>query len=87
MYEDGHITELQYKNTIKEPITPKITNFESGCLNQDTAFFCDYVRNVMLKDIRYGESEEARWNNFYKGGLRIHTTLDAELQATELETM
>jgi len=44
------------------------------------AYFVEYVRQQMLNDKRFGESEQDRANNLYKGGLRIYTTLSLRAQ-------
>lgn len=43
-------------------------------------YFVEYVKRSLLKDIRFGETEEERAHHLYRGGLVIRTTLVPELQ-------
>lgn len=44
-------------------------------------YFVEEVRRFLLSDTRFGETFEERRDLLFAGGLRIETTLDAELQA------
>ncbi|GAB3849165.1 transglycosylase domain-containing protein [Nesterenkonia populi] len=53
----------------------------AGCINAANApYFCDYVTKLIAEDPQFGETEEDRLNLLNRGGLRIETTLDPELQ-------
>jgi penicillin-binding protein 1A len=44
-------------------------------------YFVEAVKREIMKDRRFGGTEIARARNLYKGGLRIETTLEPDLQA------
>lgn len=44
-------------------------------------YFVEAVKREVLRDRRFGRNEIARARNLYKGGLRIETTLEPDLQA------
>ena len=43
-------------------------------------YFVDHVKRWFLKNRRFGSTFEERYNRLFEGGLRIHTTLDLDLQ-------
>ena len=43
-------------------------------------YFVEYVRQKILNDKRFGETEQERANALYKGGLRVYTTLNLKTQ-------
>jgi membrane peptidoglycan carboxypeptidase len=45
------------------------------------AHFVDYVKHHILTSRRFGETYTERYDFLFKGGLRIHTTIDLDLQA------
>lgn len=72
------------------PIEPVITPSISGCAvaaQYNAAFFCDYVRDVVLNDTAYGKTSADRWNTLNRGGLEIYTTLNLDLQAQAQEAL
>jgi membrane peptidoglycan carboxypeptidase len=88
MLEDGKITQEQHDEAYDAPIEPKITNPKDGCLAAKGAeYFCQYVRDVIERDPAFGENEEERREALRRGGLKIYTTLDWELQNTAQESI
>ena len=53
----------------------------------NAAFFCDYVRDVVLNDPAFGATSDARWATLTRGGLKIYTTLNLDLQATAQQSL
>ncbi len=45
------------------------------------AFFCEYIRNALLSDSKFGATYEARQRRLFEGGLVIKTSLDPQIQA------
>lgn len=43
-------------------------------------YFVEYVKQLMLEDKQFGSTVSERANALFKGGLRIYTTIDPELQ-------
>ncbi|MBF6046420.1 penicillin-binding protein [Streptomyces sp. NRRL B-1677] len=65
-----------------EPLKLKVTRPKSGCITavSGAGFFCDYVREVFLKDPVFGKTKEARAKRWNEGGMTIRTTLDPQTQ-------
>lgn len=79
------ITEAQYDKAVATPITPKITPKQSGCQSAvayDAGFFCDYVKDVMLQNPAFGKTADERQLRFQRGGMKVYTTLNLDLQST-----
>ncbi|WP_431220619.1 transglycosylase domain-containing protein [Leifsonia xyli] len=83
MYITHTITKQQRDAAKATPIQPTITPTTQGCAGAqqfNAAFFCDYVRDVILNDPAYGSTADARWQTLNRGGLKIYTTLNLDLQ-------
>lgn len=78
----GKITQERYDEAVATPVEPKITEPSTGCQTAGgSAYFCDYVKNILQTDPAFGEDAETRMLNFRRGGYDVYTTLDLELQA------
>ena len=81
LLDDGKITQEQYTAAVIEPITPAITEPSTGCAAANgTAYFCQYVKNTILRDPAFGETADDRYRTLQRGGLNIYTTLDYRIQ-------
>jgi len=90
MYVNHKITAADRDAAKKTPITPAITPTTSGCTaasQYNAAFFCDYVRDVILNDAAYGKTAAERWDTLNRGGLKIYTTLNLDLQAVAQQSL
>lgn len=88
MLAEGKISQQQHDDAIKEPVTPKITPASSGCETAGgSAYFCDYVTWVIKNDKAFGATEDERWAAFVRGGWKIMTTLNPEMQAAAVEAI
>ncbi|WP_158863102.1 penicillin-binding protein [Leifsonia sp. AG29] len=90
MYVNHKITKAQRDAAKKAPITPTITPATNGCVSAqkfNAAFFCDYVRDVILNDPAYGKTSDDRWATLMRGGLKIYTTLNLDLQAVAQQSL
>lgn len=88
MLSDGKITQEEYDVASAEPITPAIQQRAQGCqLASGAEFFCEYVRSIVLTDTKFGETPEDRQRNLRRGGMKIYTTLDPDLQATAADAI
>ncbi|MFC4242099.1 transglycosylase domain-containing protein [Gryllotalpicola reticulitermitis] len=76
------ISETQYEQAIKTPITPHITPQVSGCstASHDAAYYCSYVQDELLQDPAFGKTAAERATKLATGGLRIYTPLRLDLQ-------
>ncbi|OMG53460.1 transglycosylase domain-containing protein [Tessaracoccus sp. ZS01] len=66
------------KETTFDP--SKIKRLPNGCVASQFPFLCDYVQRTLMKMPSMGETEEERRNMLNRGGLTIHTLIDAEAQ-------
>lgn len=88
MLAEGKISQQQHDEAIAQPVTPKITSAASGCETAaGSAFFCDYVTWVIKNDDAFGATEDERWAAFVRGGWKITTTLDLDLQAAAVASL
>ncbi len=78
----GKVTRAQYDEAVATPVEPKITEPSTGCHTAGaSAYFCDYVKNILQTDPIFGEDAETRMLNFRRGGYDVYTSLDMDLQA------
>jgi membrane peptidoglycan carboxypeptidase len=78
------ITEAQYEQAVKTPITPKITPQVSGCAtaaSHDAAYYCSYVQDELMQDPAFGKTAAERTAKLATGGLHIYTPLRLDLQS------
>ncbi|MEO7024373.1 MAG: transglycosylase domain-containing protein [Leifsonia sp.] len=88
MYQYKKLTKAQYDEAMKTPITPVITPSVRGCQTAGgAAYFCDYVQKIFLNDPSFGPDQDTRLATFNRGGFKIYTTLDLDLQATAESTL
>jgi|GEM_PF-492996 len=82
MATNKYVSQTQADAAKQMPITLHITSGQSvdSCVESVAPFFCDYVRNTLLKDKALGATDEERQRRVYEGGLEIHTTLDMKVQ-------
>ena len=81
MLEERKITQAEFDEAIATPVTPVITEPSTGCQTAGgSAYFCDYVKNILQNDPVFGEEEETRMMNFRRGGYDVYTTIDLDLQ-------
>jgi membrane peptidoglycan carboxypeptidase len=82
MAEYGKITNEQRDKAIATPITPKLTNSPSGCqaAPYGAAYFCDYITWIIKNDTAFGATEDDRWTAFQRGGWKIYSTMNVDLQ-------
>jgi membrane peptidoglycan carboxypeptidase len=88
MYDYKKLTKAQYDEAIKTPVTPVITQSVRGCQTAgNAAYFCDYVQKIFLNDPSFGKDEDTRIAAFNRGGYKIYSTLDLDLQGTAQSTL
>lgn len=88
MLEDGKITQAQHDEAFAEPIEPKLVAPTSGCSGAKGAeYFCQLVRNVLSANEALGENQDDRNTTLRRGGLKVYTTLNLDLQKTATELM
>jgi membrane peptidoglycan carboxypeptidase len=88
MLDDQKITRDQYVAAAIEPITPVITPATTGCGTAGgSAYFCQYVRDVIENDPAFGATPEERERALKRGGLSVYTTIDLRVQAAAESAM
>ncbi|WP_312179678.1 transglycosylase domain-containing protein [Arthrobacter sp.] len=82
MLDKGRISQEEYDTAVATGLDLAITPVLNGCVGAEQApYFCDYVKQLVLNDDRYGATYEDRDKLLYRGGLSITTTLDPALQS------
>lgn len=76
MLQTGDITQKQYDKGIKTTVKTKEGKSNNGCSNADYVYYCALVKNELLSNKAFGETQEERDNFVYKGGLTITTAMD-----------
>ena len=85
MLSHGKITQAQHDEAVATPVTPQITPRIAGCnvaeANYGLGNFCDYVQRYIQADPNFGDTPQEREFNFSRGGYKIYTTIDLDMQA------
>ncbi|MFW6721989.1 transglycosylase domain-containing protein [Streptomyces sp. MAR4 CNY-716] len=89
MASNDYVTRAEADKAMKKPLGLKVTQPRSGCTTAVTGAgaFCDYVREVLLKDKGFGKTREQRLMRWNRGGLTIRTTLDPTAQKSANESI
>lgn len=90
MFEQGKITEKQYKKALKYKITlsskrsaAQTTVTETDKKQKYNSYYVDYVIDEIISDLRkeYGYDYNEAWRQVYCGGLKIETACDMRIQS------
>jgi len=84
MFANGKITKEEHDAARATKVEPKITPTQNGCMTAqqyNAAFFCDYVERTIEQNPIFGKTEDDRSNFLTRGGLKIYTTLNLDLQS------
>lgn len=87
MLREGRITQAQHDEAVATEVTPVITPRLAGCAvaeNIGLGHFCNYVQLYIQNDPSFGSTAEERNFNFLRGGYKIMTTIDLDMQAAGL---
>lgn len=85
MQVNHKITQKQYDDAIKTKITPSIHAQSNGCLAAaayGAAYYCDWVQHLVQDDTQLGKTADDRAELLRRGGLKIYTPLNLNLQKT-----
>jgi membrane peptidoglycan carboxypeptidase len=80
MRELGVISDQKAAKVSRTGLGLKVTAARNGCVGVTGEFFCDYVREYLLKDPQLGRTVKERRQLLFAGGLTIKTTLDPSFQ-------
>lgn len=81
MYNQGMITEAEWKEARESEIELEVTDSQRSCLMSRNPYFCDYVTEWLLRQPALGATHEERLEKLTTGGLTITTTLDRKLSS------
>ncbi|MDR6611865.1 transglycosylase domain-containing protein [Leifsonia sp. 1010] len=90
MLANGKITKEEHDAARATKVEPKITPTQNGCMTAqqyNAAFFCDYVERTIELNPIFGKTEDDRSNFLTRGGLKIYTTLNLDLQSQAQEAI
>lgn len=88
MLTDGKITQAQYDEADASEIVPAIKAPTQGCTAaKQNAYFCQYVKSIVENDEAFGETAQDRLDLLRRGGLKIYTTLDYNVQNAAVTVM
>jgi membrane peptidoglycan carboxypeptidase len=88
MIHDGKITQEEYDAAKAAPIEPVIQEMKKGCATAAGAeYFCTLVQESILSDPAFGAEQEDRELLLNRGGLKVYTTLDWNLQSRANDAM
>jgi len=77
MRDLGMIEDAEYAAAAGSPLglrlAPERRRYRAG-------YFVEYVKEQILRDPLFGRTDRERYDFLFKGGLRIHTTIDLDLQ-------
>lgn len=81
MLSQDKITQEQYDAADASAIVPDIKQPIQGCAaSPNYAYFCQYVRSIVLSDPAFGETQAERTKALQRDGLEIYTSLDLRIQ-------
>ncbi|PSL05355.1 membrane peptidoglycan carboxypeptidase [Haloactinopolyspora alba] len=80
MADTGRITEKQAASARKQGLGLDVRPSSDGCTNAWAGYFCDYVAHEIRTMEELGGTPEQRQMMLERGGLRIQTTLNRQVQ-------
>ena len=80
MVVNGHLTPADAERIRTQPLPSQL-----NVVPPPQDYFVEEVKQALLDDPRLGETAPERQNALFKGGLKIHTTLDPGLQRKAVE--
>lgn len=81
MHDQNKITDEEYEVAKADTIRNYLNPGTSAITETTTSYFADYVKSVVLDDlVAAGYDSETASDLLYRGGLRIHSTMDVEIQ-------
>ncbi|KUL24201.1 transglycosylase domain-containing protein [Actinoplanes awajinensis] len=90
MLKMGSITAAQAASAKKAKIKLKLSTPPNDCVSvnsehNDWGFFCDYFKNWWREQPAFGKNTLDREENLRRGGYRVVTSIDPEIQASAMK--
>ncbi|AGL14945.1 glycosyl transferase family 51 [Actinoplanes sp. N902-109] len=90
MLKMGSITAAQATAARKTKIKLNLTTPPNDCVSvpkkhNDWGFFCDYLKNWWMEQPAFGANAQDRLENLRRGGYKIVTSIDPDIQASAME--
>lgn len=85
MVEEGKLTADVAAATQAEPLTLAPSVPPNGCALSRYPIYCQWVKETISNDPSFGPTPQARAELLYRGGLRIETPLDPQVQTAAEE--
>jgi membrane peptidoglycan carboxypeptidase len=90
MQKMGSIAAGQANAAKRAKIKLRLTTPPNDCVSvskehNDWGFFCDYFRNWWLEQPAFGKTPQDREENLRRGGYKVVSTIDPDIQASALE--
>ncbi len=90
MVKMGSITAAQGRAAQRTKIKLNLTTPPNDCVSvpkkhNDWGFFCDYLRNWWMEQPAFGANAQERLENLRRGGYKVVTTIDPQIQASAME--
>lgn len=84
MWEQGYITEMQYKDALAEDVYGLIKTVAKEFSTSVNSYFVDAVINEVVADLvkEKNLTKTKAFDLLYRGGLRVYTTQDTTIQKT-----
>ncbi|WEK60585.1 MAG: transglycosylase domain-containing protein [Candidatus Microbacterium colombiense] len=88
MLANGKITQAQYDEADASEIVPAIKQPTQGCAAATVnGYFCQYVKSIIENDEAFGDTDQDRRDLLRRGGLKIYTSLDYNIQNAAVTAM
>ena len=87
MVDEGFTTQKEARKASRQKLTTTKLNND---LEYPAPYFIDYVKRLLIYDTRLkviGDTVAERSDQLFKGGLRIYTTVDVDMQAAAEEAI
>lgn len=81
MVMDKKITQAQADLAKSESITLKVAKPRNGCAYSAYPLYCEWVKQTILTDESFGKTQDERDAFLARGGFKVKTALDPNIQA------
>ncbi len=83
MYENGHITEQEYKKALADDVYSRVSENTIGGKDSQYSYFVDALISDILEDFQndLGYTYQQAYNALFNGGLSIYCTQDRDVQS------